>query len=330
MYPEVDYKFDLQTLQVARHRVCLGLCCINNSLRSQNIYCNRTCIQRTYTPAKASALALQNCQDLIKILEWNEAHNIHHYRMSSDMFPHITNPNVEPFDRNSESIIQALEQAGEYANLHKHRITMHPGQHAVIGTNKRQVFDSIVVPDLEQHAWLMDTMNIGDDGILCVHGGGVYGEKDNTIRRWIDQFDELPSQVKARIAIENCEKSYCVEDCLEIAEACKIPVILDYHHYQCYSIYHTEQEQESIQNLLPHIIDTWKWHGNPLFHISDPASEVSRQECCHHHDYVKAIPKDLLSIPILHNVNIDIEVEAKAKEAAIFRLFESYPVLFHR
>ena len=42
-------------------------------------------------------LARENVRDMLALLEWNEANGIHVYRMSSDMFPHITNPKAPSY-----------------------------------------------------------------------------------------------------------------------------------------------------------------------------------------------------------------------------------------
>ena len=131
---------------------------------------------------------------------------------------------------------------------------MHPGQFNQIGESTRRVFER-TIQDLSHHAFILDTMGMDDSSILCIHGGGVYGDKESTMRRWIDQCDELPLAVKRRIAIENCEHSYSTEDCLELALECKIPMIFDTHHDACYRELHPTYEPEDVIDQLPYIVD---------------------------------------------------------------------------
>jgi len=325
MYP-LRYEVTDQVCTCAQGKVRLGLCCINNTLRKKNIFCSRTCTRKTFSVEKAKQLSVKNCEDILTILQWNEHHNIKHFRLSSDLFPHYTDTEVPTYDMPLESL-QALHKAGQFANQHNHRITMHPSQHNVVGTPRQRVFD-MTVKDLSKHADILDAMDVNEDGVLCVHGGGVYGDKEATMRRWIEQFDDLPSKVKRRLAIENCEKSYSVEDCLYLANECKIPMILDTHHYACYQLFHPDEPQPELEELMPFVLDSWK-HRTPLFHISDPACTTSNSMgCCNHHDYVQSIPSCLLEIPWLYDQSIDIEVEAKAKEAAIFCLYDKYKNIF--
>jgi UV DNA damage endonuclease len=164
----------------------------------------------------------------------------------------------------------------------------------------------------------MDAMEMDTNSILCIHGGGVYNDKENTIRRWIEQFSEMPISVKQRIAIENCELNYNIEDCLYIADECKIPVIFDVHHFNCYNIkYDLEWD---ANDYIPYIIDSWSTR-RMLAHISD---QKDNSRLGAHHDYVERIPKYLMTIPEKYQVGCDIEIEAKAKEAAIFKLYKKY------
>ena len=69
---------------------------------------------------------------------------------------------------------------------------------------------------------------------------------------------------------------------------------------------------------------TWKRKGiKPKFHVSEQGSGRTG----HHSDYIEIIPQYLLEIPDKYGVEIDIMIEAKAKEAAILKLYEKYPQL---
>jgi UV DNA damage endonuclease len=175
------------------------------------------------------------------------------------------------------------------------------------------------------HADILDMMKIDHSGIICVHGGGTYGDKENAIRRWIEQFDDLPKNVKKRLAIENCEKSYSVSDCVYIAEQCNISMIFDSHHYDCYSILHPNEIQDCPEDLIPQVVDTWKkLDRNPVMHISEQAPN---KRIGAHSDYIEKIPQYMLNLPEEYNCTLHIEVEAKAKEKAIKKIKENYPHL---
>ena len=43
-----------------------------------------------------------------------------------------------------------------------------------------------------------------DEAVMVVHGGGVYGDKEATIKRWCEQYHQLPV-VRRFLVLENCE-----------------------------------------------------------------------------------------------------------------------------
>ena len=70
----------------------IGYACINMTLGSQKpkVTTNRGMIRKTFDEkgiSYVSELALQNVRDLIEVIKWNEKNGIKFYRMSSDMFP---------------------------------------------------------------------------------------------------------------------------------------------------------------------------------------------------------------------------------------------------
>lgn len=309
----------------------LGLCCINNELRISKppVFANRTCRLKTLEEKGleyVQKLTEQNLKDVITILKWNDQKNITAYRLSSDMFPHASNPRYGK-DRPQGSRYPftfakvLLQNIGDTAFRLGHRLSMHPGQYNQIASPNIKIFHNTVI-DLMTHAYILHLIEKGRDwgekrAIICIHGGGVYGDKKKTIKRWIERFRTLPTRLSSRICLENCEKCYSTEDCLQICNELNIPLIFDVHHYNCYSLLHPEEKQKPVEELLPAVLDTWHRRGlKPYFHISEQGSGKTG----HHSDYIENIPDYLLNI----NVPITLDIEAKAKEGAILRLVEKY------
>ena len=305
-------------------RLNLGLCCINTILRKSKppVFCSRTCIRKNFTLEKAKQLASQNVKDIVKLIEWNRDNNIKCLRLSSDIFPHFTDSETEKYK--IDFARTDLEAAGKLAKSLGHRILMHPGQYNQVGAKSESVLEK-TIEDLSHHADILDTMGINSNGVLIVHGGGTYGDKETTTRRWIEQYDDLPRKVKNRLVLENCERQYSTRNCLDISEECGIPVVFDFHHYDCYSKIYEDEEQESISDLAPEIIETWG-DKRVLMHVS----EQGEGKIGHHSDYIEKIPDDLLNILEENpSLEIDLEVEAKMKEQAIIKLYKTYPKLFN-
>jgi UV DNA damage endonuclease len=310
-----------------KSRICLGLCCINTELRERKkfpVFNSRTCIRKNFTVEKAKELALQNVRDLPEMMTWNYEHNINCFRLSSDMFPHFTDTETEKYTIDFAE--EDLMLAGGVAKAFNQRILMHPGQYNQVGTPNQKTFEK-TVEDLEHHANILDTMGINKDGVIIVHGGGTYNDKENTKRRWIEQFSDLPTTVKNRLVLENCERQYSTRDCLDISEECGIPVVFDFHHYECRNLIYKKEKQEEIMDLMPEVIESWQNtnRNRIIMHVSEQGSG----KIGHHSDYVEKIPDQIFHIlDEFPSITIDLEVEAKMKEKAIMKLYKKYNGLF--
>lgn len=302
----------------------LGLCCLNITMKSEGIYPSRKIIQRIIKRDGIIELkrrVTENLQDLVKMIEWNEEHGIRVFRLSSELFPHYTNPKVENYTM--EFAYDLLKQVGDTAKKYGHRLTFHPGQYNVVGTPREEMFLKTVL-ELKYHAQIMNRMGIGLEGVMVVHGGGIYGDKEATKKRWIENYKKLPSEITDRLVLENCERAFSIKDCLEVSEGCGVPVVFDTHHFECYKLLHPEEEFKPGEYYMPLILNTWKRKNvKPKFHVSEQGSG----RCGHHSDYIETIPNYLMEIPKKYGVDIDIMIEAKKKELAIFKLYEKYPEL---
>jgi UV DNA damage endonuclease len=299
----------------------LGLCCINTVLRAQDVFSSRSIVLKTFETKGIDYLKskiIQNLTDVITMMEWNNKNGIHVFRLSSDIFPHMSNPRAPGYTYDFAKDL--LLEIGKRSRLLNQRLTFHPGQYNCIGTPNETVFENTRV-DLKYHADVLDLMELGSDSVIVVHGGGVYGDKTETKKRFIRQFHKLDLNVKKRLVLENCEKNFSIVDCLEISQEIGIPVVFDTHHFSCYRLLHPGENLERPEYFIPLVLETWRIRGiKPKFHVS----EQGDGKCGHHSDYIDTIPKYLLDIPKLYNVKIDIMVEAKMKEQAIFRLYRKY------
>ena len=252
--------------------VQLGLCCMNTTLKKQKppVYAARRIIVRIIDEKGIDELKrriLANLEDLYKMLEWNEANGIRVFRLSSELFQHKTNPKVP--DYTYDFALDHLKKIGEYAIEKGHRLTFHPGQFNVLASPSERAYLQ-TLKDLEYHADVLDLMGLPKDSVMVIHGGGVYGEKEKTMKRWIENYRKLPDKIKNRLVLENCEKSYSIEDCLKIHDATGIPVVFDTHHFDCYILLHPDEEFSPASEYIPQILDTWKEKDiKPKFHVSE-------------------------------------------------------------
>ena len=304
----------------------LGLCCMNTILHSQKppIMASRSVILKTLETKGFDILRekiIQNLKDTLIMIEWNEKNGIKVFRLSSELFAHKSNPKAPTYTY--DFAIELLKEIGTRAKKYNQRITFHPGQYNVIGTPREEVFEN-TIRDLSYHTEVLEMMGMGSNSVIVIHGGGIYKNKPETIERWCKQFYRLPEKVQKRIVLENCEKSFSIKDCLYISQHVNIPVVFDTHHFECYKLLHPEEVFEEPEYYMKDILETWKKRDiKPKFHVSEQGSGRTG----HHSDFIETIPEYLLNIPEKFGVDIDIMIEAKMKEQAIFKLYNKYPFL---
>ena len=84
--------------------------------------------------------------------------------------------------------------------------------------------------DLGWHAHFVDLLVEGAQGdkediekfyrdtVFIIHGGGAYGDKKETLKRWAKTYQNLPENIKKRIVVENDERSYNPMDLIDMCE----------------------------------------------------------------------------------------------------------------
>ena len=144
--------------------VRLGYACINMTLQKrkpQKVTCNRGMIKRTFLQKGipyASQLALLNTMDLVKIIAWNNEQGIKVYRMTSCMFPWMSEYELEDLP-DYEGIKANLEYAGKLARENEQRLSFHPGHFNILTSPKEKVVKNSIL-DLKRHGQIMDIMGL--------------------------------------------------------------------------------------------------------------------------------------------------------------------------
>ncbi len=283
----------------------LGYACINMSM-GKKVTTNRAMVKRTFQTKGldyVSELALANAKDIIKILEWNRMNGIKFFRLSSALIPwgdHIDITQLKDY----KEIKSELKKAGDFAKFHNMRITSHPGPFVVLTSPKEEVVTNAIA-DLELHAKVFDMMGLSKTPYnkINIHCNGVYGDKQSAMDRFCKNFKRLSSSVRSRLTVENDDKAtmYSVLDLMYIHQKIGIPIVFDYHHHKFCTGGLTEEEAMQLA------ASTWPDGITPIVHYSEPKEGNKPQA---HADYIKEIPDT-------YGVDVDIMVEAKAKELAI-------------
>jgi UV DNA damage endonuclease len=288
----------------------LGYACINMSL-GKNVTTNRSMVKRTFNEKGldyVSELALANSKDVLKILVWNKNNNIKFFRLSSALVPWGDGLDLTTL-KDYDEISIALRRAGDYAKANGIRITSHPGPFVVLTSPKENVVEA-AIKDLELHGKIFDLLGLSQTPYnkINIHCNGVYGDKLSAMDRFCENYLRLSDSVKKRLTVENDDKAtmYNVKDLMYIHNKINIPIVFDYHHHTFNTGDLTEEE------ALKLAITTWG-DITPVVHYSESKAlheENNKLKPQAHSDYIKSLPNT-------YGLNVDIMVEAKAKELAI-------------
>ena len=299
----------------------LGYACINTELKEFDIFTSRTLRLKTINDKgieHIKNIALNNVNDLLKIIIYNEAHGIRFYRITSCLFPHLSNPKLQDSNYELDFVKTELKAIGEYAKKHGHRLTMHPGQFVQLGSpNETVVAQSII--DLSNHVQLLNLMQYEpkEGSVLIIHGGGTFGNKQQTLNRWKDNFNKLPENIKQYIVLENDEINYGVNDLLPFCEELGIPFCLD--------IFHNKISKDRVpitKRLIKRIFNTWKIKGIiPKIHISEQQEGLRKGA---HSKTLNKIPFYIFRLPFIFNTKLDIMLEVKDKQISVFKIYYKY------
>lgn len=259
----------------------------------------------------------RNLEDFIKLLEISRIMGLSIFRLGSNFIPFASHPR---FNKDwLDYIGYTLKERSSHVKSYGIRITMHPGQFVVLNSNNPTVIERSL-KEIEYHFWVLDTLELGPESIVVVHIGGVYEDKQKAIQNLYRVLEEN-RWLTRRIALENDERYYTVEEVLDIAESFNIPMVYDHYHHKL----------NPSGFKVDRLISTWR--GLPLeIHVSSENEKSTKFG--EHGDYIKA--EDFTEAIGLfpEDVKLDVIVEAKKKEYAITRLLkdlrDNYPWILSR
>lgn len=273
----------------------LGYACICNSINDHLHTITYTNYLKDKT--KIYDIIKQNFNVLKKIITYNNKNNIHFYRLSSNFIPCASIINYD-----YQTIFK--KEFKEISKLINGRFNMHLSEYCILNsTNKEVVKRSI--DEIKYHYKLLKNFKI--EPTLVIHIGSKSFGKENSITRFINNFNKLPNYLKKSLIIENDDKVFNVEDTLKLCQKINRPMVLDVHHHYC---------NKSSKELSYYLNDIFKtWNTTPKIHFSSPKNKKDFRA---HNDYINS--DDFIDFIKLINQDIDIMLETKAKDDALFRL----------
>ncbi|MCX8094974.1 MAG: UV DNA damage repair endonuclease UvsE [Caldisericia bacterium] len=286
----------------------IGYPCINYSIGCSP---NKTFRLTSYEENKLRETIRNNLLCLIEILKFNLKENLKFFRISSETIPFASHEIMSI--KWYEEFKRELIEIGDFIKKNFFRISMHPDQFILINSIKEDVFIRSV-KELEYHMILLDSMELDYTHKVQIHVGGVYGDKNLSIERFLKRYESLPDFIKKRLCIENDDKYYSVLDVIKISNKTEIPIIFDYFHYRC------NNNGEKLENFLKDIILTWKEKdGIPMVDYSSQDKGAKKGTHARRIDLKDF--EEFINITRPYEFDIMLEIKDKEKSAIEARKF---------
>jgi UV DNA damage endonuclease len=190
------------------------------------------------------------------------------YRISSDLAPYATHPDLPQFHRQIDECAAELAELGARANAQGLRLSFHPSQYILLNAPDEAIVAKSIA-DLSVQAHLLDAMQQGPQAVVVTHVGGVYGDLARGRERWVRAYERLPEAVRRRLALENDDTRYTVADILWIHERTGVPLVFDYLHHWC-----LDRDGIDAHTALAACLRTWPDGVRPKIHFSSPRTEM--------------------------------------------------------
>ena len=165
------------------------------------------------------------------IFDLLDATGICMYRISSDIAPYVTHPDLPQFHHQIEESLDELAALGAKARRIGLRLSMHPSQYIVLNSPDERIATA-AVRDFVAHAAFLDALGTGPEAKIVTHVGGVYGDRAAAMDRFVARYLALPETVRRRLVLENDEISWGIPDILTIHDRTGIPLVFDILHHR--------------------------------------------------------------------------------------------------
>jgi UV DNA damage endonuclease len=248
------------------------------------------------------------------------------YRLSSDLAPYVTHPDMPHFHRQIEECTVELAAMGEVAREAGLRLSFHPAVHVVLNAPD----ESIAARSAEHliaQARMLDIMGLGPEAVVVVHVGGVYEDKAAAMERFVARYGRLPEATRCRLALENDDSSYSIHEVYRIHQATGMRLVFDHLHFLNHN-----PEGLSAAEALTLALNTWPPDVTPKIHFSSPRTEmriIQRADrgqvlrpplWTQHADFVNPFEFIAFLRATGDGWDFDVMLEVKGKDLALLRL----------
>ncbi|MEJ8803112.1 UV DNA damage repair endonuclease UvsE [Pontibacter sp. H249] len=284
----------------------IGYPCINESLDCTSA---RTFRLASYSEERLIQTVEQNLACLRRILEYNVQHGLMFFRLSSGLVPFASHE-INQYNW-QEHFKMTFRRLGNYIKSNNMRISMHPDQFVVLNSpNEQTVKNSIA--ELVYQGSILDMMGLDSTAKLQIHGGGAYGDKPSALSRFAEVYHtQLPDAVKARLCVENDDRTYSLRDCLYLHELTGMPIIFDNLHHEC--VNNGEPMREAVEMAAT----TWHPEKDGILMMDYSSQALGERKGKHTQSIHEQLFHDFMAET--EGLDMDVMLEIKDKEESALK-----------
>lgn len=205
----------------------IGYPCMNTVIGCTSA---RTFRLKSWSEERFISVVAENLACLSRILAFNAEHDLLFFRVTSDLVPFASHA-VNTLDW-PEIFAEEFAGIGRLVRDHGMRISMHPDQFTLLTSHDEGVGERSVA-ELMYHTAVLDAMGLDTTAKVQIHLGGVYGDREAAVGRFLDRYRALPPEVRQRLVVENDDRLYTEAECRTVSRECGIPVLFDAFHHEC-------------------------------------------------------------------------------------------------
>ncbi len=190
------------------------------------------------------------------------------FRIGSDLLPLYTHSLCESIYKDRgfiKEISEILSDIGTFCRLNHIRLSMHPGQFTVLGSNNANTVKNSIA-ELEYHTdifrWLGYQGWHDHDIAINIHGGS----KNVPLSTFLTNMNQCSQDCKDWLTVENDEFSFGLTELVAISD--KISIVPDLHHYWI----KTGEYLDVNSWMIKDVISSWRGR-KPKLHCA-----MSREE----------------------------------------------------
>ena len=202
------------------------------------------------------------------VLDYLKSERLDMYRLSSDIAPYATHPDMPQFHGMVAESDAELRAFGAKARIYDIRLSFHPSQYVLLNAPNPELTRKSIW-DLSSQAEMLDRMEQDDEAVMITHVGGVYDDHDASRARWIAGWEQCPEHVRRRLVLENDDIRFSAADVLWIHERTGVRCVFDYQHFWCLN-----PERLDMRETLERFVATWPAGVRPKIHFSSPRTEL--------------------------------------------------------